>query len=140
MNTELHENAQGGIDGHETPSPLSTGSQMTDLDEGGSIALLIRLEELGIGFHCWTGHGMTNLSPRACLALSRDPDGFMKKAFGFTRSEEQEWRQAHGCIQCAAETKSGRRCLNLAAQGLHIDEWLEHRDNGETCHTHGGES
>lgn len=80
------------------------------------------------------------LTPDDLLIYHQDPEGVAAKHMGVTRDIYVEWLAAMGDVQCAGETKAGRRCRKSISGGSIYDpvEWARSVALGERCVLHGG--
>lgn len=104
-----------------------------------------RLHEHGVRFvvNVPTVYGGMDLflTPADLLTYPHDPEAVAAKHMGVTRDIYVEWLAAMGDVQCAGETKSGRRCRRSISGGSIYDpaEWARAIDREERCVLHGGQ-
>lgn len=100
-------------------------------------ALLERLHELGVSFSMSMPGGTRFLSPEDLPELLRDRDGLIRRVFGFSEAEFNEWNECQGEVPCSATTKSGKPCRNVVSVYVHpISEWVRMKNSNPRCRSH----
>lgn len=109
---------------------------MINADDMGK-ALLERLQELGVSFSMSMPGETRFLSPEDLADLLRSRDGLIRRVFGFSEAEFEEWNERRGEVPCSGTTKSGKPCRNVVSSYVHpISEWVRLRNSNPRCRSH----
>lgn len=70
--------------------------------------------------------------------FNADPDSYVAKHVGLTKSDYLEWVRLDGAPLCAGQTKNGQDCKNLIGHiQMSANEWFNTHREGY-CKAHGG--